>query len=190
MRKHQPGQESDGQTGSWCLDKAVQLRDARYQRKHIPKTCPYLTLSTIVVTGRFWWGCGIWGQLWALPSCNSSVVESAPQAERPMIVAGACSPVDRTYVTAKPGVTTLVMAGVTPKQRAVGCSTKQNVVMSRRTHHKLETALFPSTIGTRSRFAYFLTVKAEVRKVGKSDGQTGSWCLDKAVLAQRGGTSA
>ena len=47
--------------------------------------------------------------------------------------------------------------------------------------------LFPSTIGTQSRFAYFLTVKAEVRKFGKSDGQTGSWCLDKAVLAQGGG---
>ena len=27
-----------------------------------------------------------------------------------MTVAGACSPVDRMYVTAKPGVTTLVMA--------------------------------------------------------------------------------
>ena len=47
--------------------------------------------------------------------------------------------------------------------------------------------LFPSTIGTQPRFAYFLTVKAEVRKFGKSDGQTGSWCLDKAVLAQGGG---
>ena len=23
LRKHQPGQESDGQTRSWCLDKAV-----------------------------------------------------------------------------------------------------------------------------------------------------------------------
>ena len=50
--------------------------------------------------------------------------------------------------------------------------------------------LFPSTIGTQSRFAYplgyFLTVKAAVRKFGKSDGQTGSRCLDKAVLAQRG----
>ena len=47
--------------------------------------------------------------------------------------------------------------------------------------------LFPSTIGTQSRFAYFLTVKAEVRKFGKSDGQTGCWCLDKVVLAQGGG---
>ena len=47
--------------------------------------------------------------------------------------------------------------------------------------------LFPSTIGTQSRFAYFLTAKAVVRKFGKSDGQTGSRCLDKAVLAQRGG---
>ena len=27
--------------------------------------------------------------------------------------------------------------------------------------------LFPSTIGTQSRFAYFLTVKAVVRKFGK-----------------------
>ena len=47
--------------------------------------------------------------------------------------------------------------------------------------------VFPSTIGTQSRLAYFLTVKAVVRNVGRSDGQTGSWCLDKAVLAQMGG---
>ena len=47
--------------------------------------------------------------------------------------------------------------------------------------------LFPSTIGTQSRFAYFLTVKAVVRKFGTSDGQTGPRCLDKAVLAQGGG---
>ena len=48
--------------------------------------------------------------------------------------------------------------------------------------------LFPSTIGTQSHFAYFLTVKAVVRKFfGKSDGRTGSWCLDKAVLAHGGG---
>ena len=40
LRKHQPGQESDGQTGSWCLDKAVQLRDARYQKKACPKNLP------------------------------------------------------------------------------------------------------------------------------------------------------
>ena len=47
--------------------------------------------------------------------------------------------------------------------------------------------IFPSTIGTQSCFANFLTVKAVVRKFGKSDGQTGSRCLDKAVLAQGGG---
>ena len=47
--------------------------------------------------------------------------------------------------------------------------------------------LFPSIIGTQSRLAYFLTVKAKVTKFGKSDGQAGSWCLDKAVLAQGGG---
>ena len=47
--------------------------------------------------------------------------------------------------------------------------------------------LFPSTIGTQSHFAYFLTVKAVVRKFGKSDSQTGSWCLDKAVLVRGGG---
>ena len=29
LRKHQPGQESDGQTGSWCLDKAVQPRGTK-----------------------------------------------------------------------------------------------------------------------------------------------------------------
>ena len=47
--------------------------------------------------------------------------------------------------------------------------------------------LFPSTICTQSDFAYFPTIKAVVRKFGKSDGQTGSRCLDKAVLAQGGG---
>ena len=49
----------------------------------------------------------------------------------------------------------------------------------------MEQPLFPSTISAQSRFAYFLTVKAVVRKFGKSDGQTG--CLDKAVLARAGG---
>ena len=47
--------------------------------------------------------------------------------------------------------------------------------------------LFPSTIATQLHFAYFLAVKAVVRKFSKSDCQTGSWCLDKAVLAQEGG---
>ena len=47
--------------------------------------------------------------------------------------------------------------------------------------------LFPSTIGTPSRFAKFLIIKTVVRKFGKSDGQTGSPCLDKAVLVQGGG---
>ena len=57
--------------------------------------------------------------------------------------------------------------------------------MSRRTHHKHETTLFPSTISTQSPFAYFLTVKAVVRKFGKTHCLTR--CFDKAVLAQRGG---
>ena len=46
--------------------------------------------------------------------------------------------------------------------------------------------LFPSTISTQSRSAKFLTMKTVVKKSQKNDGQTGSWCLDKAVLAQRG----
>ena len=37
-----------------------------------------------------------------------------------MIVAGACSPVDRTYVTAKPGVNTLVMAENHTKTKSSG----------------------------------------------------------------------
>ena len=40
LRKHQPGQENDGQTGPWCLDKAVQPRNARYQKKACPKNLP------------------------------------------------------------------------------------------------------------------------------------------------------
>ena len=37
-----------------------------------------------------------------------------------MIVAGACSAVDRMYVTAKPGVTTLVMAEKHTKTKSSG----------------------------------------------------------------------
>ena len=48
--------------------------------------------------------------------------------------------------------------------------------------------LFPSTISTQLHFAYFLAVKAMVRKFGKSDGQTGSWCLSRRCLRKgRGG---
>ena len=32
LRKHRQGQENDGHTGSWCLDKVVLARDARYQK--------------------------------------------------------------------------------------------------------------------------------------------------------------
>ena len=47
--------------------------------------------------------------------------------------------------------------------------------------------LLPSTISTQSHFAQFLTITTVVRKFGKSDGQTRSNCLDKAVLAHWGG---
>ena len=40
LRKHQESQESDGQTGSWCLDKAVLARDAQYQKNTCPKNLP------------------------------------------------------------------------------------------------------------------------------------------------------
>ena len=33
------------------FEKAVLVHDAQYQKTHVPKTCPYLTLSTIVTTG-------------------------------------------------------------------------------------------------------------------------------------------
>ena len=53
LRKHLESQENDGHNGSWCLDKAVLARGAWYQKNicHQKETCPYLTLSTIVVTG-------------------------------------------------------------------------------------------------------------------------------------------
>ena len=65
---------------------------------------------------------GLWGMGATLgaPNFNSSVVESFPRVERPMKVAGASSPVDRMYVTAKPGVTTLVMAENHTKTKSSG----------------------------------------------------------------------
>ena len=47
--------------------------------------------------------------------------------------------------------------------------------------------LFPSTIGTQSRSPKVLTLQIVVRLNQKNDSQTGSHCLDKAVLAQGGG---
>ena len=38
--KHQESQESDGQTGSWCLDKAVLASNAQYQKNACPKNLP------------------------------------------------------------------------------------------------------------------------------------------------------
>ena len=32
LRKHQESKENDSHTGSWCLDKAILPRDARYQK--------------------------------------------------------------------------------------------------------------------------------------------------------------
>ena len=62
-----------------------------------------------------------------------------------------------------------------PPARAVHRVTKHNIVMSRRTHHKPLHSLYnPHTI-----------TLCYDRK--KNDGQTGSRCLDKAVLAQWGG---
>ena len=46
---------------------------------------------------------------------------------------------------------------------------------------------FPCTISAQSRNNEFLTIKTVVRKTHQKNGHTGSSCLDKAVLAQRGG---
>ena len=40
LRKHQESQESDGQTGSWCLDKGVLARNARYQKNACAENLP------------------------------------------------------------------------------------------------------------------------------------------------------
>ena len=47
--------------------------------------------------------------------------------------------------------------------------------------------LFPSTISTQSPSVTFLTIKSMVRKNYQSNSHTGSSCLDKPVLGQRGG---
>ena len=124
------------------------------------------------------------------------------------MLAGACSLVDRMYVTAKPGVTTLVMAEIHIKQTAVGCSIRHNVVMSRRLTPNTTQPLFPSTIGTQSQTGsrclaiirrwpsppvshrQEITVQVFSIRSGAAKPtvvRTRSRCLDKAVLAQGGG---
>ena len=52
------------------------------------------------------------------PFCISYAL--VQRVEQPMIVAGTCSLVERMYVTAKPGVTTLVMAEKHTKTKSTG----------------------------------------------------------------------
>ena len=40
LHKHQESEESDGQTGSRCLDNAVLARDTEYQKKACPENLP------------------------------------------------------------------------------------------------------------------------------------------------------
>ena len=62
------------------------------------------------------------------------------------MVVGAWSPVDWMCMTRKPAIATLFMDGTTAKQIALGCSTNQNVVVSRPSPQPL----FPSTISTQT----------------------------------------
>ena len=48
-------------------------------------------------------------------------------------------------------------------------------------------AVFPSTISTQSPSIEFLTIKTTVRKNHQNNGHTGSSCLYKPMLGQRGG---
>ena len=90
------------------------------KRRHVPENLPiphpnHNSRNRAVLVGL--WGMGA---TLGAPNFNSSVVESFPRVERPMIVAGACSLVDRMFVTAKPGVTTLVMAENHTKTKSSG----------------------------------------------------------------------
>ena len=48
---HAASQENNGQTGALCLDKLTLTRDERYKKNAWRKTCRYLTLNTIAATG-------------------------------------------------------------------------------------------------------------------------------------------
>ena len=87
-----------------------------------------------------WWSGLLKGAVAGAGGGGGGAGHPSPRVERLIMVAGACSPVDRVYLTAKPGVTTLVMAENHSKTNRSGCSTKHNVVLSRRTHHKYDTA--------------------------------------------------
>ena len=140
LRKHQPGQESDGQTGSWCLDKAVQPRDARYQKKACPKNLPIphpkhnsrnraLEHHVQANFSKFWRSSLL---IRGIRSLGIVHVKSEEFARCPSGVWSFQSPLEQR---------------VPPSQYSFFCSphachmpeTKQNVVMSVRTHHKHET---------------------------------------------------
>ena len=146
LHKHQESQESDGQTGSWCLDKAVLAHNARYQKNTCPKNRPIphpkhnshkraLEHNVQANFSKFWRS--------SLPirgirSCGiEALSDLAPHLEQWHMLAlwgrlwGRLG--SRLW-------NRFLFWKITPKQRAVRCTTKQNVVMSRRTHHKHDTA--------------------------------------------------
>ena len=74
---------------------------------------------------------------------------------------------------------------ITSKQTALGCSAKQNVVMSRRRCHKHESA--PLSLYNRNTAASFLTTKTVVRRNEKNNSQTGCHASTSPYLHTVGG---
>ena len=149
LPKHGQGQKNNGHTGSPCLDKPVLARDAQHKEtlhtenppvphtKHI--THKHETRKQRV--GRIQHGPHVL-------TAHQRVQNRNPfhRIEGQTMVAGACSPLDRMYVTPKPAIATFFMAttattATTAKPLPLGCSTNRNVVVTKRNHHKHDPAL-------------------------------------------------
>ena len=112
MGKHQESQENDGQTGSWCLDKAVLARDARHQKNACPENLPiphpkHNSHNRVVehnVQANFskFWRSSL--PIRAIRSCGIEALSNLAPHIQQLHMLAFCSPVDRMHATAMPAI--------------------------------------------------------------------------------------
>ena len=110
-----------------------------------------------------------------------------PQVERPIIVVGTCSPVDRIYVAAMPAIATSAMAENHIKTDSIGGQLQAECGYEQEGLPKAwSSPPFLSAIAAQLCHVAFLTAKSAIRQNQENRGLTGS-LLGQGSVGTRGG---
>ena len=152
------------------------------------KTYPYLTPTTVVITGHHNTMCrqkGMMFDLMPIPRVffmNETIPTSrrTHNTSRRMFTGGP----DVHNDHAKNSNTNRLK--ITSKETGLGCSAKQNVLQGVRNYHKHDPAHLFLYNGNTTTLRYISYHKHCAQKKPENDGQTGSPCLHQPVLAHGG----